>query len=172
MKQSDTGEVDPGGTTSAEAGRRTAGEDCIAGWLRQLGELALACAGSFPGEEVHRLRDMRRLLAAAPTPAMLCGLAVPGAERLDQLIAAEASAAAALELLGADWGYLLSRGASGQHLASVILPGAAEEISASGDTLALALVGALGLALVEAALTETPPQRHQPPARSRTRRLN
>jgi len=118
-------------------------------WRRQLGELALACAGSFPAEEAQRLIELRRLLAAAPAPSLIRGLAVPSGERLEQLIAADASESAALAMLGPECGYLLSRGASGQHLASVILPGADEEISAGGDSMALALVGAMALALVE-----------------------
>ena len=133
---------------------RSAPGKAVAGWRRQLGELALACAGSFPSEEAQRLRDMHRLLAKAPTSAVLRGAVVPDAERLEQLIAAEASSAAALALLGSQCGYLLSRGAGGQHLASVVLPGAVEEISASGDTLTLALVGALALALADADLRE------------------
>ena len=178
MKPFDTGEADlaganASGTTggaSGRAGRRAPGEGAVAGWRRQLGELALACAGSYPGEEAQRLRDLRALLAAAPAANLLCGLTVPSAERLDQLVAAEATASAALGLLGPDWGYLLSRGASGQHLASVILPLAAEEISASGDTLALALVGALGLALVDASLAQRPSRQSAP--RTATRHLN
>lgn len=147
MTQSAQGQT----SLSAAAARGTAG------WRQELGELALACAGSFPAEEAQRLRDMRRLLAAAPAPMLLRGLAVPTAERLDQLVAADAVPSAALAMLGPECGYLLSRGASGQHLASVILPGADEETSASGDTMALALIGALGLALVDAELREGPP---------------
>ena len=97
--------------------------DGDAGWHRALGELALACSGSFPGDEAERLRELRRLLAGA-------------------------GASAVLAFVGPDCGYLISRGAAGQHLVSIILPGAAEETSASGDSLALALIGAIALALV------------------------
>lgn len=121
-----------------------------AGWRRALGELALACSGSFPGEEAQRLRELRRLLAGAPARAFGHGLLAPPAERLDELIAAGAGASAVLAFVGPDCGYLISRGAAGQHLASLILPGATEETSASGDTLALALIGAIALALAGA----------------------
>ena len=162
MKQSDPGQS----SRTALAGGN------VAGWQQELGELALACAGSFPAEEAQRLRDMRRLLASAPIPALLRGLAVPCAERLDELVMAGAAASAVLEMLGPDCGYLLSRGASGQHLASVILPGADEETSASGDTMALAVIGALGLALVDFDLMDC--QRGLPDRRvhPRTTRLN
>lgn len=155
-------------------------------WQRQLAELALACAGSFPAEEAQRLRELCRLLATAPDPALVRGLTVPplgigvtpgrpaadrpgglgvngtipdpGASRtgdpaedpIEALILANAAESAALALLGAECGYLLSRGAGGQHLASIMLPSASEETSAGGDTLALAVVGALALALAEA----------------------
>jgi hypothetical protein len=157
MKQSNPG----------ESTRITVAGGNLAGWRQALGELALACAGSFPAEEAQRLRDMRRLLAAAPMPALLRGLAVPCAERVEELVRADAASTAALEMMAPDFGYLLSRGASGQHLASVILPGAEEETSASGDTMALALIGAIGLALVEAALIDG--QHGLPDRRIRTR---
>ncbi|MFC3175341.1 hypothetical protein ACFOD9_13860 [Novosphingobium bradum] len=150
---------DPRRGSSPNAAGTGAGD----GWRRRLGELALACAGSFAAEEAQRLHELRRLLAEAPVPALLRGLAVPSEERLDQLIAADAAQSAALAMLGPDCGYLLSRGAGGQHLASVILPGATEEASASGDSFALALVSALGLALIEA---EPGPVDRRHPARA------
>lgn len=122
--------------------------DGDAGWHRALGELALACSGSFPGDEAQRLRELRRLLAGAPAHASGHGLLTPPAERLDELIAAGAGASAVLAFVGPDCGYLISRGAAGQHLVSIILPGATEETSASGDSLALALISAIALALV------------------------
>jgi len=147
-----------------------AAADAAAGWRRQLGELALACAGSFPAEEAQRLHELRRLLAEAPAGVLIRGLCVLDADRLDQQIAAGAAASAALAMLGEECGYLLSRGAGGQHLASVILPGAAEEASASGDTLALALVGALVLALAEIDALE--PRRVERRSPGRASRLN
>lgn len=142
----------------------------VAGWRQQLGELALACAGSFPEEEGLRLRELRRLLAAAPAVALVRGLTVPSAAGLDEWIAVNAASSAALAMLGHECGYLLSRGAGGQHLASLILPGATEETSASGDTMALALVGALGLALAEVGLAQ--PGATERPVTNRPSRLN
>jgi len=162
MKQSNLG----------QSSGRIAADNGVAAWRRAVGQLALACAGSFPGEEAQRLREMRRLLAEASEPGLLRGLTVPSAERMDQLVAAEAAPSAAFALLGPDCGYLLSRGAGGQHLASVILPGADEETSATGDTVALALIGALGLALVEADVVDGHRGRVGMCGISRTRRLN
>lgn len=119
-------------------------------WRSRLGEVALACAGSFPGEEPIRIREIFDLLARAPSSAALAGLTLPEPVRVEQLIAARAGECAVLAVFGSEAGYLLSRGGSGQHLASVVLPGATEEVNAGGDSLVLALIGALALALAEA----------------------
>lgn len=134
----------PGGGLAA--GRRA---DAVGheGWRRQLAELATACAGSFPEDEADCLRHVHALLAAAPSPVLLAGLAVPGRGRLAALLEAGGGTSAALALLGDDSGYLLSRGSDGEHLASVVLPGAQHDVSACGDTPALALVGAIARAL-------------------------
>jgi len=119
-------------------------------WRRQLAELALACAGSCQAEEMQRVGDLWRLMVRAPDRAAIRGLQLPDAARLKLLMETGAGETAALALIGADCGYLLSRGGTGQFLASIALPGAADETSASGDSLALAVVGAVALALVEA----------------------
>lgn len=118
-------------------------------WRSRLGEVALACAGAFPGEEPARIREMTELLQRAPCAAALTGLSVPDPARIEQLIAASAGETAVLAMFGAEAGYLLSRGGGGQHLASVVLPGESEEVNAGGDSLVLALIGALALALAE-----------------------
>ena len=74
---------------------------------------------------------------------------MPDENQLERLIAAGANADAALALITTDVGYLLSRSGGGQYLASVMLPGATADCSACGDTLALALIGALARALSE-----------------------
>lgn len=118
-------------------------------WRDRLADLATACAGAYADEEQARLREIHALLAAAPHPALIAGLLVPAESRLVRLLEAGGTTSAALALIGPDCGYLLSRGSNGDHLASLVLPGAAQEVSACGDTAALALVGALALALAE-----------------------
>ena len=118
-------------------------------WQRGVAELALACAGSFAAEESSRLRDLIALLQSCPA-GIEPGLALPQPERLDELLGANAAAAAVLELFhGVPAGYLLSHGGEGRYLASVMLPGARAEANASGDTAALALLGAVALALAD-----------------------
>lgn len=122
-------------------------------WRVRLAALATACAGSYPEDEGDRIRDVHQLLAAAPSPGLITGLAVPTGSRIDRLIASGAGASAVLAMLGEGSGYLVSRGEAGEHLASVVLPGADEDASACGDTLALALVGAIARALAGAPAT-------------------
>lgn len=120
-------------------------------WRRRMAELALGCAGSFAGEQDSLLRELRVLLCAAPRASLAAGLRVPTSDRLDDLIAVGAGECALLAMFENDGGYLISRGAGGQHLASVALPGCEDEVTAGGETLVLALVGALALALSERA---------------------
>lgn len=116
-------------------------------WFDALGELALASAGSFPDEEARLLRQLYHLVATAPSPAFLAGVVQPDIALFEASVGIGATASAALSLLGEDAGYMLSRGSGGQHLASVILPGQVAEATAGADTAALAIVGALALAL-------------------------
>ncbi|WP_298197172.1 hypothetical protein [Novosphingobium sp.] len=119
-------------------------------WRRRLADLANACAGAYPEDEGDRIRDAHELLASAPNPTLIAGLAVPPESRIDGMIAAGAPTSAAMALLGEGSGYLLSCGSGGGHLASVVLPGSAQDVSACGDTPALALVGAIATALAAA----------------------
>ena len=116
-------------------------------WADALAAVALACADGSARDEPRLLRALHALLVAAPYRGLTAGIALPDAARFAALIAARAGDAAALALLGADCGYMLSRGNHGEHLASVILPGQSAETRATGETLALALVGATALAL-------------------------
>jgi hypothetical protein len=93
---------------------------------------------------VRRLMDV---LERAPHPALLGGLHSIDAATVDRLLSADAADALVLRLIGAQSGFLASRGASGEHLVSVVLAGQATESSAAGATLARAVVCALALAL-------------------------
>lgn len=116
-------------------------------WFDALGELALTCAGSFPDEEARLLRQLYHLVANAPSPGFLAGVVQPDIAQFEASVGIGAMESAALSLLGDDAGYMLSRGSGGQHLASIILPGRVEEATAGADTAALAIVGALAMAL-------------------------
>lgn len=128
-----------GGVAGAAAAR--------AAWQEQVADLVALCAGAFADDQAQHLRAMRALLAAAPDARLVRGLVAVAPDRLEQLIACNAVDSAALALIGPESGYLLSRGALGEHLASVILPDAPAEVTRCGDTAALALIGAIAGAL-------------------------
>ncbi|MEP7222205.1 MAG: hypothetical protein ABI673_06010 [Novosphingobium sp.] len=114
-------------------------------WSARLADMALACADAFPCEQARRLRELRELLASAPS--LLSSITVPDRATYAALLRAEAWESAALSLLGDDCGYMLSRGTGGRVMASIVLPGADEESTASADTAALAIAAALATAL-------------------------
>lgn len=116
-------------------------------WFDALAELALSCAGSFPDDEARLLRRLYNLVANAPSPGFIAGVAQPDIAQFEASVCIGATESAALSLLGDDAGFMLSRGAGGQYLASVILPGRVEEATAGADSAALAITAALAMAL-------------------------
>lgn len=132
-------------------------------WRRGSAELALACAGSLAAEEPARLRELSVLLAAAPS-GLARGLIRPEPRELESLATTGAALVVALRLIeAAEGAYLLSCGGAGGHMASVVLPGADEEVTASGDTAALAMIGALALALADTGTLNPLPADLKPP---------
>lgn len=120
-----------------------------ASWFDALGELALSCAGAFAEEEGAMLRRIFGLIDRAPSPSFLAGIVQPDAALFEAWVSLGATTSAAEALIGEDAGYMLSRDSDGNYLASIILPGRIEETTASADTAALAIVGALAIALHE-----------------------
>ena len=112
-------------------------------WRMRLGEIGTACCISEPAGEADGIREAFHVLMLAP-PGMLAQLGLrPGEERIEAMLAAGAFESAALALLPQGTGYMLSRGANGEHLASVFLAGTDSEMTAHGATAALALIAAL-----------------------------
>lgn len=119
------------------------------GWRAHLRAFAAECDASAAEEQGERIREAWLLLAAAP--AILHGsLAgnLPPSDAIEAMIEAEAFESAALSLIAPDMGFLLSRGGNGLAIASVVLPGGEEDHTSSGASPALALLGALALALL------------------------
>jgi hypothetical protein len=119
------------------------------GWVHRLSECALACSGSSPRDEAYRLREVFALLSQAPCPSLLAGVALPEISRFESLLRARAYDSAALALLGDDCAMMLSRSNDGHYLASILLPGRSEEMTASGESLSLAVTAALVLAICD-----------------------
>ncbi len=100
-----------------------------------LAEIAWACAVAAPQDEADLLRALLRAMGQAERAALL---------------EAGGASTVALQLAGDCGGFMLSRGAGHDHLATVVLEGSLRESSAGGATAALALTGALAHALADA----------------------
>ena len=118
-------------------------------WRMRLEELGLACRISEAAGQADGVREAFDLLMLAP-PGQHKHLSQHLVEaKLDAMLAIGAYESAALSLLPRSAGYMLSRGPSGEHLATVILPESEQERIAGGATAALALIAALMAELAE-----------------------
>ncbi|MDE8651118.1 hypothetical protein [Novosphingobium album (ex Liu et al. 2023)] len=119
------------------------------------------CVASAPVEEADRIREAALLLRAAPVS--IEGFAcAPEFDRIEALLARGAAVSAALATLGEQTPFIVSRGANGVCLASMMRPGGTEELVAEGRTVALALLSVhltVLLALAEQAASMTGPAR-------------
>lgn len=121
---------------------------------RRLRDLLHDCAGSAPREEADRVRGALGLVTGGGVPQSR----MPDAGRIEALLASGAALDAVIELMGADTPFMLSRGAGGNCLATVISPQADDEAVGEGGTPALALLCAYiaselaGMELVRTAL--------------------
>lgn len=117
-------------------------------WAMAVEGVAIATYAAKQSDEARLLMTLNALLCAAPCRDLVTGLDPVSNESMSAQLGAGAGAAAALGMLGAKSGYMLSRGANGLHIASVILPESHEDASASGASVGIALVGAIALAIV------------------------
>ncbi len=126
----------------------TAGE-----WRLRLAELCRDCAMADAGDEAQQLRLAHWLLALAPDnqeedwSALVNHL--PPRATFEGLLRLGAYDSAAMSLVPEMGGYILSRSGGGACLASVVLPGMDEEITAEAESSALALLSAMVACLVE-----------------------
>lgn len=116
-------------------------------WAQRLGEIAHEASAAFACDEVRHLRALYALINADSLGCTMAGLTVCDSAVMESLLTAGACDSAALALVGGSSGYMISRGSAGEFMATVVLPGCAEEQTGSGDSLALALVSAIALAL-------------------------
>lgn len=107
-------------------------------WRRQVRDLLHDSAASGAAEQTLRLLEASYLL-----------IGDEGSARIEAMLRAGAFESAALAILDEGSGYMLSRGASGAALASVILSGRDAEVTAEAETPALALIVAHLSALLE-----------------------
>ncbi|MDE1915792.1 MAG: hypothetical protein KGJ57_05715 [Sphingomonadales bacterium] len=91
---------------------------------------------------------MMDLISLAPHPGLVDTIGRLDAAAIEPLLNLGASDTLALRLIGPDNGFVISRGASGDYLASVVLADGDEETTASGLTLLRAAACALAQALL------------------------
>ena len=115
-------------------------------WRASVADLAHAAGLAGADREVEVLRAAFALMSAAPAG---CVDWLPARRRFEGLLQAGAGMSAALTLVPAAAGFMLSRGPNRDVLASVILPGQPVDQLCDAATPALALVAALLLSLGE-----------------------
>ena len=121
----------------------------MSSWASAVEGVAIATYSAKREDEARHLARLSALLRDAPSKKLVTSLAPAPHSRFAAQLDAGAGAALALGMLGPQCGYMLSRGVSGLHIASVVLPDSREEASAGGASAGLALVGAIALAIVE-----------------------
>lgn len=116
-------------------------------WCDALRELTLFCAGDDACDTPVRLRELNTLMLKAPAVAVFDAFTPLTPGRLETLIQLAAYETAVMAMMGAGIGFLVSRNGDGASLATVALAYSLPEKSGSGVTPALALIGALALAM-------------------------
>jgi hypothetical protein len=116
-------------------------------WVGRLDELLAAWRDAGPHSETEFLRSFHHLLQNGRAAAELLGVRVPESNRFDHLLDVAAFHTAVLEFLTETSAYMMSRGSDGIHMATVILTVDGVEATATARTCALAVAGAILLAL-------------------------
>lgn len=114
----------------------------LAAWREAAADLAFTSAFATPDGGGEHVLALAALLGSHPASVLPVD-----ASAVQRLIEAGGDAAAALTLVEALVGFMLSRAPGGRHMATVVLAGQADEHHAEGASAALALVGALAAAL-------------------------
>lgn len=120
-------------------------------WLDSLERLVITSCAAPPEKEAVYLGKLLCLLHDAPEPALLTDLALPARQDDLALTDQQTCASLALALLEGNCFFMISKGSEQLFIASVVLPDGDEETTASGSTLALALIGAIALAVLDLA---------------------
>lgn len=125
-------------------------------WRMQMMHFFCRCVESAASEQIGRIREACDLFGQLPVELSpeevgLAQLTRTEAQRVEAFLLSGAAESAALALLNRSGGFMISRGSNGSHLATVVLPGQAHEYSATGETVALALLAAQTAALLSEA---------------------
>ena len=116
-------------------------------WRSQMLSFFCRCVDGKPSQQMDRIREASVLFRQVPGDPDISS-ALADENRVESLLLVGAAESAALALVGRGVGYMLSRGTNGSHLATVVLPGQTQEYTATGGTVALALLAAQTAALL------------------------
>ena len=111
-------------------------------WMDEILFTQSSCLNSNSEANLEILVGVAYLMNTAPPGINLSNRSPRCNRSFEQLLEAGAYESAAVALVGSDACYMVSRGADGSSLASVILPGMETEVSARGASFELGLIGA------------------------------
>ena len=106
----------------------------------RLRDLLHDCAASAPVEQADRIREAYDLLLRSASHSDGSSGSVPDKGALDATLTLGAYEGAVIALVGGGESFMLSQGAHGICIASVVLPGGSDEVVSEGSTMALALL--------------------------------
>lgn len=113
-----------------------------AGCGAELIDILLACPSAGAGEETALLRKGYAAIREAAEFNSDGFGGLPSAARFEAMLVCGAPESAAMSLVPAEAGFMLSRGGNGRHIGSVFVPECGEHI-AEGNTAALAIMAAI-----------------------------
>ena len=111
-------------------------------WEHDLTGMVTACLDAGTADEMVVLRRVYSLMASAPNRCSALIDTLPLHNNFEAMLASGSPESAAVSLIPAHAGYMLSRGANGRHMGSVFIPGLQGEHTAEASTAALALMAA------------------------------
>ncbi len=111
-------------------------------WEHDLTGMVTACLDASTADEMLVLRKVYSLMASAPDRCSALIDTLPLHNNFEAMLASGSPESAAVSLIPAHAGYMLSRGANGRCMGSVFMPGLQDEHTAEASTAALALLSA------------------------------
>ena len=122
----------------------------VSSWLNALDDLATRCEASPAHDQQACWNAFAGLILSAPLDLGGYGIDARSIGSMATMVELGALESACLAALGPQVGYIASRGPGGTCLATVVLPGGSDEMTGTGSSLALALMGSTLVAIADA----------------------
>lgn len=118
-------------------------------WISGLAALCERIANDRQLDDAGCLKTLIALMQSAPDDILASfGYDPAGWWELERLLSEDATEAVAIRLMGEATGFMVSRGSDDRFLASLSLPGLADEVDAYGNSLAQAITCVIALATI------------------------